>query len=591
MNNKCLLKYFCWLGFLCLHTLFTYGQRSISDIKKSEHKKNIDRVTAVTKLQVLRIDSIFRKYDRKDCPGCAVAVIRNNNIIFQRGYGMANLEHSIPIIPSTVFDIASVSKQFTAFAIALLVRRGKISLEDDVRKYVPELYAFDKQITIKHLVYHTSGLRDYGALLMMTGWRMDHPVAQHDFLKIVSRQRSLNYSPGDKFMYSNTNYALLGLIIERVAGMTTAKFLKEEIFVPLGMMNTILRDDPSIIVPHRASNYTPDSSGIFKINYVWGLTKVMGPSSVHSTIGDLAKWDRNFYLEGLGGIGIADLLYTSGNLNSGESSNYGFGLFTRVHKGLKMITHDGAGGGSFVLTRFPDQKFSVAVLCNRYYTSINATMLAEKVADIFLAEKYRDVHIVQPELTTSDEKAGQQELKLYKGIFWMEGSGNKITFATQDGMLSTRYNNENWFPLTYLSKGKFFNKEEGLFYSFTNINADLASVQITVPGTKEVYNANRYAEPVLDSTHLNAYSGVFGSDELNIFWNVNLKDGKLQLTRENFEEKILVPTYKDAFDISYTNETTTMRYLLNFLRDKEGNVNRILVSGGRLDGILFVKNN
>ncbi|MBA3785694.1 MAG: serine hydrolase [Acidobacteria bacterium] len=176
----------------------------------------------------------------------------------------------------------------------------------------------------------------------------------------------------------------------------------------------------------------------------------MGPSSVHTTLEDLAKWDANFYDERLGGAGIRELLYSPGTLNSGQSSDYAFGLFIRSYRGLRTVTHDGAGGGSFVLTRFPDQKFSVAVLCNRYYTDTNSTMLAERVADIFLADKFEEKKTTLTAIPIAAKEAPpKDELTRYAGIYWMEGSGNKITFVVNDGKLTTQYNNEKVFPIAY----------------------------------------------------------------------------------------------------------------------------------------------
>ncbi|MBA4125021.1 MAG: beta-lactamase family protein [Acidobacteria bacterium] len=259
------------LLLIILLPTFVFGQltsakktnvnRNIKKGKTKDTQKSAVSINRFSGVDFARIDSVFQEFNRKDCPGCALAVIDHGRIIYQKGYGMANLEHNIPITPTTVFDVASVSKQFTAFAIALLARRGKLSLDDNARKYVPELPKFGKPITIRHLVHHTSGLRDYGALRIMTCWRMDNPVNMTDFINIVSKQKGLNFASGEKFMYSNTNYGLLGMIVERVSGRSFADFMKAEVFAPLGMNNTIVRSDSLIIVPNRASNYTTQKEG------------------------------------------------------------------------------------------------------------------------------------------------------------------------------------------------------------------------------------------------------------------------------------------------------------------------------------------
>lgn len=538
-----------------------------------------------------RIDSIFRKFNRNDCPGCAVAVMNAGNIIFEKGYGMANLEHSIPITSTTVFDVASVSKQFTAFAIALLVKKGKLSLDDNVQKYVPELPEFSKPITIRHLVHHSSGLRDYGALLIMTGWRMDHPVNTTDFINIVSKQKGLNFTPGEKFMYSNTNYGLLGLIIERLSGRSFSDFMKAEVFDPLGMSTTIVRSDPLKIVPHRASNYTFTKEDGYKLNNVWGFSKVMGPSSVHTTLSDLAKWDGNFYHEEVGGKGIRQTMYSPGKLNSGKNSIYAFGLFTGMYRGLHTISHDGAGGGSFVLMRFPDQKLSVAVLCNRYYTQTNSSALAERVADILLSDKFQDNQLIQnPSPVTSKEIPTNAELNKYEGIFWMEGSGNRINFTAQDGRLTTQYNTDTVFPLIYISKGQFFNKAEELVYKFRNEKSGTVSLDITVPGTTELYKAERKPPPHLNSGKLRQYAGFYYNDELDLIWSIYINEDKLKVQRKKFDDQALVPSYLDGFYFTHSDETTSSTYVLNFQRAKDGTINQFTVSAGRFSGVVFRKN-
>ncbi len=542
-------------------------------------------------VELARVDSVFQEFDRKDSPGCAMAVIDKGKIRYKKGYGMANLEHNIPITPDTVFDVASVSKQFTAFAIALLARRGRLSLDDSVRKYVPKLPEFGKPITISHLVHHTSGLRDFGGLLIMTGWRMDNPVNKADFINIVSKQKGLNFTPGEKFTYSNTNYALLGMIVERVSGRSFADFMKAEVFGPLDMNNTIVRDDPLIIVPNRASNYTTQKAGGYQLNYVWGFTKVMGPSNVHTTLEDLAKWDANFYDERLGGAGIRDLMYSEGKLNSGRSSaGYAFGLFSDSYRGLRTITHNGAGGGSFVLTRFPDEKFSVAVLCNRYYTNTDAARLAERVADLFLADKFEETKTAQIDSPNpSKGSPPKDELTRYAGVYWMEDSSDRITFAVQEGNLTTQYNNDKIFPLVYVSEGRFFNKDEGLFYTFGQAKSGLVPLEITASGTNELYKAEYRPPPNLRPEKLKEYAGTYYSSELEISWSIDFVDGKLMVRRKGFEGKALEPSYLDGFFFTHSDETTRVTYLLNFHHPKDGKINQFTVSSGRNAGIVFTR--
>ena len=537
------------------------------------------------KVDSARIDSVFKQFDRKDCPGCAVALMNAGNIIFEKGYGMANLEHSIPITPATVFDIASVSKQFTAFAIALLAREGKLSLDDNVRKFVPELPDFGKPVTIRHLVHHTSGLRDYGALLLTTGWRLDHPLDSTDFFEVISKQTALNFDPGEKFLYSNTNYALMGLIVERVSGRSFSQFMKSEVFDPLEMTTTIVRDNPLLPVPNRASNYTAVKDRGYMINYVWGFSKVMGPFSIHTTVQDLARWDSNFYQEKVGGKGISEMMYSPGILNSGQNSDYAYGLFTWIYRGLRVISHTGWGGGSFILMRFPDQKFSVAVLCNRYYTQTDAEMLALQVADIVLTDKYKDNQAGLPVI--AKKAPPKEEIEKYSGVYWKEGSPDRISFVVHNGILTCRKNAGKQFPLAYISKGRFFDKEEELVYAFKTTGKGIVSVEMTVPGTigSEKAERRQSANPTPDQ--LQQYVGEYNSNELDLVWSFYVKDGKLLVRRKKFEDSILEPVYADGFSFNYADDTGNFRYLVNFKRAEDGTINKFTVTSGRLVGIVF----
>jgi hypothetical protein len=381
------------------------------------------------------------------------------------------------------------------------------------------------------------------------------------------------------------------MIVERVSGRSFADFMKTEVFSPLGMNNTLVRSDPLTIVPNRASNYTSRKEGGYNLNYVWGFTKVMGPSSVHTTLEDLAKWDTNFYDERIGGAGIRDLMYSPGKLNSGRSSaGYAFGLLTDSYRGQRTITHTGAGGGSFVLTRFPDQKFSVTVLCNRYYTNTNAAMLAERVADLFLADKFEEKKTTQTDIPVAAKESPQKdELARYAGIYWMEDSSDKITFAVKDGKLTTQYNNDKVFPLVYVSKGRFFNQDERLLYSFSETHPDVMSLEITVPGTTELYKAERKPQAKSQSEQLREYAGTYYSSELEISWTIDSVDGKLRVRRKRFEDKALEPSYLDGFYFTYSDDTTNVTYLLNFQRAKDGTINQFTVSSGRLAGIVFTR--
>ena len=333
-----------------------------------------------------RVDKVFADYNKVDSPGCALGVIRDGKLIYKKGYGQANLEHGIPISSQSVFRIGSVSKQFAAAAMALLAEQGKISLDDDIRKHLPEIPDYGNPITIRRLIHHTSGLRDYLTLMSLAGRSDDDFYTDDDVVEMLARQKELNFDPGSEWLYSNSGYFLLSQIVKRAAGQSLGEYAAENIFQPLGMRNTHFHDDHTHIVQNRAAGYSPRDDGGFRINMT--TLGMVGDGGVYTTIEDLLLWDRNFYENKLGrnGQALIGLLETPGKLNDGKALDYAFGLRVAEYRGLKTVGH----GGSFVgfraaTLRFPEQKFSIAVLCNLSRT--NPSRLARQVADVFLTGK------------------------------------------------------------------------------------------------------------------------------------------------------------------------------------------------------------
>ena len=328
-----------------------------------------------------RVDKVFAQFDKATSPGCALAVIKDGQIIYKRGYGMADLDHDIPIKPDTVFHVASVSKQFTAMAILLLAKQGKLSLDDEVRKYIPELRDFGHKLTIRHLLHHTSGLRDQWNLLIMSGWRLSEDVVKdEDILDLVSKMKELNFKPGDQHQYSNTGYTLAAWIVKKVSGQSLREFCEANIFKPLAMTSTFFRDDHTVTVKRQAYGYRAAANDTFKLsvpNY-----DTVGASSLLTTVEDLAKWEQNFYDKQVGGEAVIEQMQTPSVLNDGEKINYAFGLTVGQYKGLKVVEHSGGDAGyRSHLMRFPEQRLSVACLCN---LGTNPGQFARQAADVYL---------------------------------------------------------------------------------------------------------------------------------------------------------------------------------------------------------------
>ena len=330
-----------------------------------------------------RVDSVFVQFAHTRSPGCALGVIHAGEFVVKRGYGMADLEHGIVLSPTSVFRIGSVSKQFTAAAMVLLEQEGKLSLEDDVRKYVPEIPEYERTITIRHLLNHTSGMRDYLTLMALAGKRNDDWYSDDDVVRMLARQRELNFLPGDEFLYSNSGYFLLSQIVKRASGQSLREYAAAKIFAPLGMTHTHFHDDHREVVPNRASGYAPEDTG-FRISMT--TLDMVGDGGVFTTVEDLALWDRNAYEPSLAGTGFWEELLTRGILNDSDTLAYALGLQHGEYRGLRTVSHSGGFVGFRAqVLRFPSERFTVICLCN--VSVANPTLLARGVADVVLEDR------------------------------------------------------------------------------------------------------------------------------------------------------------------------------------------------------------
>jgi CubicO group peptidase (beta-lactamase class C family) len=325
-----------------------------------------------------RVKQIFSRFDTTTTPGCAVGVSINDEPALSAAYGMADLEHDVPIRTDTVFEAGSVSKQFTAAAVLLLAQQGKVALDDNVRKYIPELPDYGTPITIRHLLNHTSGLRDWGSLEAIAGWPRTTRAYTHDHvLEILSRQKSLNYTPGSEYSYTNSGYNLAAILVTRVSGKPFAQFTREQIFQPLGMTSTQWRDDFRRIVKNRAIAYQQGGS---TIRQLMPFEDVHGNGGLLTTVGDLLKWNANFATAKVGGKELVVLQQTQSKLNDGRTIAYALGLFVEGDE----IAHSGTTAGyNAWLGRYPKQGVSVAVLCNS--SAANGTQIGRSVANVFLS--------------------------------------------------------------------------------------------------------------------------------------------------------------------------------------------------------------
>ena len=362
--------------------------------------------------EITSVDGVFKAWNHSTTPGVAVGIIRDGNLVYTKGYGMADLEHDIPIADSTIFYIGSVSKQFVAMCILLLEEQGKLNLADPVQKYLPDFPTYQAPITIGHFIHHTSGVRDNLTLWALAGNDyLDH-IDKNEMYQLIRRQKELNFAPGEKYLYSNSCYFMLGLIIEKISGKSLKEFARENIFEPLGMRSTFFQDDNTLIIKNRAFSYLQEN-GRYK-NQIMRYDLV-GSGGVYSNIRDLYLWDQNFYHNKLGKAKqtLIDKMYTEGILNNGKSSGYAFALNIGTYRGLKTVSHGGALASyrSFLL-RFPEQKLSVIILGN--VTPIAIDKLSYKVADLMLENQLAPALMAETDPGTANKNSEDKRIILLK---------------------------------------------------------------------------------------------------------------------------------------------------------------------------------
>lgn len=414
------------------------------------------------------VDRIFAEWDRPASPGCALGVVERGRVVYERGYGMANLDYDIPNSPQTVYYIGSVSKQFTAAAVAMLVKEGKISLDDDVRTYFPELPDYGQPITVRHLVHHTSGLRDMYGLMSLAGHRIEDVFTDEQALALIVRQRELNFAPGTDYLYSNSGYWLLGELVERVTGKPLRQYADETLFQPLGMTRTHFHDDPGHVMKDRAMSYQPDGQGGFRTSYLQNFDKV-GAGGLYSTIGDLARWDLNFYDPRVGGSRFLELMHTRGVLEDGDTLSYAFANNIGTFRGLRSVEHGGSMMGyKAYLLRFPEEGLTVALACN--LGSIDPGVLARRVAEVYLEDRMQPQ--VLGEARRADARGAERpqftpaatELRGYPGTYYSSELDASYTIRLDGDRLMLARRNSPDITLEPVSRGTF--RAGGMTISF-----------------------------------------------------------------------------------------------------------------------------
>lgn len=525
---------------------------------------------AQTPVAEVRVDSVFADVTAPTGPGCAVSVMRDGAVVYEQGYGMANLEHGIPITPRSVFHVASVSKHFTAMAVELLVNEGKVSWDDDVRRWVPEVPDFGTPITLRHLAHHVSGIRDQWNLLAMAGWRWEADVVtQKDVLDITSRQTALNFAPGERYLYSNTGFTLLAVVVERASGKSLRAFTQERIFGPLGMDDTHFHDDHEMIVRNRAWAYAPDPDGLHGLKGSIPDFDVVGATSLFTTVHDLAAWDRNFITARVGGREALARMQERFVLNSGDTIPYAHGLAHGAYRGLRTLGHGGADAGyRSQFLRFPDQRLSVAVLCN--FPTSDPGSRANRVAEAYLEAEMRPPPTPPaPEPTVA---VGREELAplagWYRGALPYEVARVRLDGDTLRGGLGPGQ------VLRPLGAGRFAPAGSGIVITLKPPSGDAPGTMDGPAGRAVRHDAWEPAE-----ADLAAFAGTYTSRELGTEYRLVVEGGRLVAKHRKLDDAPLTPTYQDAFLIRGA--------LAPFTRDASGRVTGFTISDGRVWNVRF----
>ncbi|HMI52713.1 MAG TPA: serine hydrolase domain-containing protein [Candidatus Saccharimonadales bacterium] len=523
------------------------------------------------------VDQIFSAYDRPDSPGCSVGVIRDGNYIFKKSYGSASLELGVPLSSQSVFYMASVSKQFTAASTVLAAEQGYFSLDDDIRKFIPELPAYGHPVTIRQMLHHTSGFRDVLGLLDLAGRNFEDVHTTAEMLDLLSRQKSLNFDPGEEYSYSNTNFFLMSVLIQRTTKKSLAQFAEENIFKPLGMTHTHFHDDRTAVSRNRASAYAPREGGGFSIDWSLNFDKV-GDGGLLSSIDDLLLWDRNFYGNKLGKGSLLQELQTRGRLNSGKDIQYALGLEMTDYRGLPVVAHGGAMFGYRTnLIRFPQQKFSVITLCN--VAGARPGELDNKIADLYLAGQFPEDAAQAAKgdgQSPSGSSAPPDDPTPFLGTYRNPASHSLLEVSAKEGELVV-------YGQHLKSRG------QGRFTFAFGGELQFQTPAVTPPrftlafpdSPAEHYEKVEPLHPAAEA--LAEYAGNFTSEELEVTYRIATRDGKLTLAMSWREPDPLTPSFTDEFQ---GPDGTS----LVFRRDAAKHIAGFDLYAGRVRKITFTRN-
>ena len=543
---------------------------------------NAQHIIGARDARALRADSVFQRFDRTDAPGCALGVYQDGKVLYARGYGMASLQNGIALSPRSVLDVGSISKQFTAMAILLLQQEGKLSLDDPIRKYIPEMPAYADKVTLRRALSQTSGLRDLYVMWGQTGRAFAGDTI--DALRVITRSAEPNYEPGARYLYTNSGWILAAQIVYRLTGKTLAQFAEERIFRPLGMYDTRYLADASMVIPNLADSYAPRPGGGFRLARSAYDGAIMGAGAVQTTVEDFGRWLNNYDAATIGGRQILETMTTATTLNdgspatSGANTAYAVGLSVGTLRGLRVISHGGSWAGfRGHFLRFPEQRYAVATFCN--FSTSGPDSLARKVAGIYLGDQ------MQPDSaamwTASLAAAPHRELPVESlrslvGVWRNDERGEvRRTRLLGDSLVATGGERVHLVPIA----GERFRAGSGIEISFAGAAA--RPQQLIVRTTGETVTFTRADTAALTPAALAEYAGDYRNEEVEATHTWKVEKGDLVLYSNHRRLGVLEPTYKDGF--------TRGGSVIDVQRDAKGRITGFVVESGRVRHLRFTR--
>jgi CubicO group peptidase (beta-lactamase class C family) len=535
---------------------------------------------AISDSTIKKIDSLFTKWNNANSPGCTIGIVRNDSLIYTKGYGLANLEYGLPNTSETIFHMASISKQFTAWSIILLAKQGKLSLDDDIRKWLPWFPDLKKKITIQHLLNHTSGIRDQWQLLAIAGTRLDDVITQEQIVKILSRQQALNFNPGEQYSYSNSGFTMLAEIVKSVTGQTLRQFTDSAIFKPLGMHHTHFHDDYTEIEKNRSYSYNRTDSAHFT-NSVLSYSNA-GATSLFTNIPDMSKWVMHFDDIKPKNQQLISTLTQKAKLNSGKELSYANGIVSDTYKGWRQYSHGGADAGyRTYISVLPDLKMGFIVFSN--LGDFDAGGMAYAIADFFVKDTTQKKAAEKLALRDSAAAVLKNELP------WQKYIGNYIG---EDGLpFKFDIKNKQLFYHIY-DESNFLIKDDKDTFSIPaaahikfvfSIKGKDTICDVTLPDQE--FHLTKYVRDTSQTDKsLQPYTGTYYCPELDVKYGIVLKDHHLILTNAKYNDAKLTLVNKDHL----TNDNWWINHLM-MMRDSKNKITGFNVNSGRIMHLRFNK--